>query len=215
MRFIRGRASTFQTRQKAFRLTRDIVRLLTCLHDTPARDVKINAATRSREPRRLHRGRFVHAQKFSGRGGTDVPRTAPLSPLTGRDTEVSLLTDRWEQAQEGAGQMVLIIGEAGLGKSRLVQTIREIAQAEAGHLAVIEWRCSERFQGTGLHPVIDHLQRLFAFAPEESPSARLDRLAQYLEDFGLGRPETVALFANLIFLPHDVRYPAAEPDARA
>ncbi len=147
-------------------------------------------------------------QGFAGLGDTDVPRAVPLSPLTGRDAEVSLLADRWEQAQEGMGQVVQIIGEAGLGKSRLVQTIREIAQAEAGQLAVIEWRCAERFQSTGLSPVVDHLQRLFAFTPEETPSARLDRLALYLEEFGLGRPETVALFANLIFLPHDARYPA-------
>ncbi len=48
------------------------------------------------------------------------------TPLTGRDTELSLLKDRWEQAQEGMGQVVLVIGEAGLGKSRLVQTLAQI-----------------------------------------------------------------------------------------
>jgi hypothetical protein len=55
-----------------------------------------------------------------------------LTPLTGRDTELSLLKDRWEQAQEGMGQVVLIVGEPGLGKSRLVQTIMQLVQDEAG-----------------------------------------------------------------------------------
>ena len=50
------------------------------------------------------------------------------TPLTGRDTELSLLKDRWEQAQEGMGQVVLLIGEAGLGKSRLVQTLVQSVQ---------------------------------------------------------------------------------------
>lgn len=131
---------------------------------------------------------------------------APPAPLTGRNTEVSLLTDRWEQAHEGMGQVMLVIGEAGLGKSRLVQTVRDVARANAETPAmIIEWRCSERSQGTELYPVIDHLQRHFAFAPEESPSARLDRLAQYLEEFGMGRPETVGLFANLLFIPQEAR----------
>ena len=58
-----------------------------------------------------------------GRGESEVRVPLSLTPLTGRDTELSLLKDRWEQAQEGMGQVVLVIGEAGLGKSRLVQTL--------------------------------------------------------------------------------------------
>lgn|GEM_PF-4401803 len=139
------------------------------------------------------------------------PPATGLSPLTGRDTEVSLLRDRWEQAQEGMGQVVLIVGEAGLGKSRLVQTIKQIV-AEEGEgtesgSQVIEWRCADRFQGSGLFPMTDHLQRLFDFGPEEKSTARFDRLAQYLDDCGLGQAEIVALFAKLLFLPSDGRYP--------
>src|SRR5262249_42082131 len=57
-----------------------------------------------------------------------------LTPLTGRDLELSLLKDRWEQAEQGAGQVMLLIGEAGLGKSRLVDSIKEhvLAQAKGG-----------------------------------------------------------------------------------
>src|ERR1700685_3104077 len=105
-------------------------------------------------------------------GGLQAPSLA-LSPLTGRDTEFSLLTDRWEQAQEGMGQVVLVVGQPGLGKSRLVQTLtqRVQAQASAGSSAaagesvgtsadqdslVIEWRCSQHFQNSELHPVSDY-----------------------------------------------------------
>ena len=85
------------------------------------------------------------------RGRVDV---AELTPLTGRDHEISLLIDRWEKAQEGMGQVVLIVGEPGLGKSRLVHTLKEHV---LGHMVegevdspVIEWRCSPHYQNTGV-----------------------------------------------------------------
>src|SRR3984957_18849176 len=84
------------------------------------------------------------------------------TPLTGRDTEFSLLKDRWELAQEGMGQVVLVVGQPGLAKSRLVQTLTERVQADPSEEAVaageelagryvdqpssvIEWRCSQHF----------------------------------------------------------------------
>jgi predicted ATPase len=154
--------------------------------------------------------------EFKVRSMFDASERVPLTPLTGRATEVGLLADRWEQAQEGMGQVVLIVGEPGLGKSRLVQTIKELVLGEAGGDSsnspmgspIIEWRCSQRFQNTGLHPVGNYLQQFLDFGVEESPTARFDRLAHYLEGYDLGRPETVALFAKLLFLPLDERYPA-------
>jgi predicted ATPase len=118
-----------------------------------------------------------------------------LTPLTGRDTEVGLLSDRWEQAQEGMGQVVLIVGEAGLGKSRLVHTLKQLVLAEkkndssnpAAVAPVIEWRCSPRHQNTELHPAAEYLARLLDFEHEESTGARFDRLARHLEDCGLDR----------------------------
>ncbi|HET6407350.1 MAG TPA: AAA family ATPase, partial [Chthoniobacteraceae bacterium] len=141
---------------------------------------------------------------------------ATLTPLTGRDTEVSLLADRWEQAHDGMGQVVLIVGEAGLGKSRLVHTAKQLVLAESdtesGEAAkpglVIEWRCSQRSQNTELHPAAEHLARLLSFDREESTAARFDRLARHLEDRGLDNPQIVALFAKLLFLPPDQRFPA-------
>ncbi|MEA3208041.1 MAG: hypothetical protein QOE70_1098 [Chthoniobacter sp.] len=139
-----------------------------------------------------------------------------LTPLTGRDTEVSLLKDRWEQAQEGMGQVVLLVGEPGLGKSRLVHTIKEfVLEQVSGEVSaastgsIVEWRCVQRFQNTGLFPISDHLGRCIGLGSDESTTARFDRLALHLDDHGLGRQDVVAHFAKLLFLPPDERYPAA------
>ena len=160
-----------------------------------------------------------------GRGESEPPAPSALTPLTGRDTEFSLLKDRWEQAQEGMGQVVLVIGEPGLGKSRLVQTLAQRVQTQASDASlgvdgesanasveqdspIIEWRCSQHFQNSELRPVSDYLERSLG-TRDPSPTARFDRLAQHLSDYDLGRPEFVALFAKLLFLPPDERYPAA------
>ncbi|OAI43242.1 hypothetical protein AYO41_02420 [Verrucomicrobia bacterium SCGC AG-212-E04] len=130
---------------------------------------------------------------------------------------MSLLKDRWEQAQEGMGQIVMIVADPGLGKSRLVQTIKQHVSVTSGSspgesrrdAAIIEWRCAPSFQDTGLHPIAEYFKRLLDLAPELSPADQFDRLAQHLDDHGLGKPEVVALFANLLFLPEDERFPAA------
>ena len=142
----------------------------------------------------------------------------------GRDTELGLLGDRWEQAQEGMGQVVLVIGEAGLGKSRLVQTLAQRVQAQAGEASaeeesasaaggrdcsVIEWRCSEHFQNSALRPVSDYLERVLDTGRDESPTISFDRLARHLGHYNLDRPELVAIFAKLLFLPLDERYSGA------
>jgi predicted ATPase/energy-coupling factor transporter ATP-binding protein EcfA2 len=148
--------------------------------------------------------------------GFDTPAAVVLSPLIGRDAELRLLEDRWEQVLEGPGQTVLIFGEAGLGKSRLVQTIARIIQESGGAASageprplVIEWRCAEHFQNSELYPVSNFMNRLLGFGADESPSVRFERLARYLEDYGLDSPESVGLFAKLLFLPADDRYSAA------
>jgi serine/threonine protein kinase/predicted ATPase len=147
------------------------------------------------------------------KAGTSIEATerAALSPLTGRDNELSLLKDRWEQAQEGMGQVVLLIGEPGLGKSRLVYTLKEhvLGQMVEGEVdaPVIEWRCSPHYQNTGLYPAIDFYERALGFGREEPPQARFDRLLRRLESSHLARPETVPLWAALLSLPTPDRFP--------
>ncbi|HSZ55137.1 MAG TPA: SpoIIE family protein phosphatase [Tepidisphaeraceae bacterium] len=149
------------------------------------------------------------ATDVEARQPIDPMATARLAPLTGRDTEVSLLKDRWEQATEGMGQVVLLIGEAGLGKSRLVSIIKELVEGEADEPAqdspIIEWRCSRRFQNTSLYPACDFFDRLLDFGRDQAPGVRFDRLARHLEAYDLARPESVALFASLLLLSPDDR----------
>jgi predicted ATPase len=115
----------------------------------------------------------------------ETPPPFALTPLTGRDTEFSLLKDRWEQAQEGMGQVLLVVGQPGLGKSRLVQTLTQRVQAQASDASltaagesasasfeqdspVIEWRCSQHFQNSELHPVSDYLERFLGVGHDSS-----------------------------------------------
>jgi class 3 adenylate cyclase/tetratricopeptide (TPR) repeat protein len=144
---------------------------------------------------------------------------AELTPLTGRDHEVSLLQDRWELAQEGQSQVVLLVGEAGLGKSRLVHTLKEHVLGQKVELEVaspvIEWRCSPQYQDTGLHPAIEFYERVLNFRPEEPPQQRFERLLSRVQKYGLDRPEAVALWAALLSLPTPDRFPPlALPPAR-
>src|SRR6202011_1909105 len=145
------------------------------------------------------------------RSAIEAVGPAGLTPLTGRDHEVSLLKERWEQAQEGMGQVVLLIGEPGLGKSRLVHTLKEhvLGQMVEGEVdaPVIEWRCSPHYQNTGLHPAIDFYERALGFRPEEPPQDRFDRLLRRVAQYGLARPEVVPLWASLLSLPTPERFP--------
>ena len=86
----------------------------------------------------------------------DAAAATGLTPLVGRDSEVALLRERWTQSQDGAGQVVLLRGEAGIGKSRLVEVLRERVR-RAGATRIV-FRCSLYHQHSTLSPVIDHLQ---------------------------------------------------------
>jgi serine/threonine protein kinase/predicted ATPase len=145
-----------------------------------------------------------------------------ISPLTGRDHEISLLKDRWEQAQEGMGQVVLLVGEPGLGKSLLVDTLKQHIQAEAGEAPsdspvddppvqdspIIEWRCASQFQNTGLYPARDYFAHRLGSRADEAPAVRFNRLVQDLDEYGLAQPDVVPLFASLLSLPLDERFSA-------
>jgi serine/threonine protein kinase/predicted ATPase len=148
-----------------------------------------------------------------------------LTPLTGRDQEMSLLKDRWEQAQEGMGQVVLLIGEAGLGKSRLVHAMKqhvrgnvEEARTAAFRMPtpangvhdppIVEWYCSPHFRNTGLYPASHFFERFLDFRRDKTPAERFDRLVQHLKKYDLASPEVVPLFASLLSLPPDARYPS-------
>jgi serine/threonine protein kinase/predicted ATPase len=139
----------------------------------------------------------------------DISSAGELTPLVGRDREVGLLQDRWEQAVEGMGQVVLVIGEPGLGKSRLIHVIKQhVGKDAAGPVApVVEWRCSPYFQNSGLFPIVDFFQRQLGLRSGDAAEKNLKKLAAYLEQFGLSDNEHGALFAALLSIPSDGRYP--------
>jgi TOMM system kinase/cyclase fusion protein len=137
---------------------------------------------------------------------------AELTPLIGRDREVGLLEDRWEEAEEGAGQVVLLVGEAGLGKSRLIHAIREhVAENFDSPDAIIEWRCSTYHTASGLHPATEYYQRALGIERDDDAAEKLDKLVQHVESCQLGDTNAaVALFASLLSIPLGDRFPALE-----
>jgi predicted ATPase len=122
-----------------------------------------------------------------------------LIPLVGREEELSVLQRRWTQAKEGSGQVVLLSGEAGIGKSRLVQTLKEQVLAEGA--TRIEFRCSPYHQNSAFYPIIDHLQRFLQFAPHDTPPAKLAKLQQTLAFYRFPQADTLPLLATLLSLP--------------
>ena len=124
-----------------------------------------------------------------------------LTPLVGREQEVGLLRERWEQVKDGMGQVVLLSGEAGIGKSRLVQVLTEQVATEP-QAWLTPCQCSPYYQNTALYPLIDLLERLvLQFNREETPQQKLSKLEGFLVQYGLPLAEAVPLFAALLSLP--------------
>jgi TOMM system kinase/cyclase fusion protein len=145
-------------------------------------------------------------QDSGARGRLDVAVTRGLTPLVGRESEVALLLERWEHAKVGQGQVVLLTGDAGLGKSRLVQTLKDHVANEP-HL---RWECrsAEYAQNTVLFPLVDLFQRLLRFEASEPPDAKVDKLEHALSQYRLPIEASVPLLAPLLSLTlPEHRYP--------
>ena len=128
------------------------------------------------------------------------------TPLVGREQESGLLRERWAQVKEGVGQVVLLSGEAGIGKSRLVQVLQEQVAAEP-QAWLTPCQCSPYYQHTALYPMIDLLERVaLRFAREESPQQKLSKLEGFLVQHGLPLAEAVPLLAALLSLPLPADY---------
>jgi class 3 adenylate cyclase/predicted ATPase len=130
------------------------------------------------------------------------------TPLVGREQEVGLLVERWAQVKEGVGQVVLLSGEAGIGKSRLVQMLKTHVATEP-QVWLMPCQCSPYYQNTGLYPLIDLLERIaLRFDHEETPQQKLCKLEGFLVQYGLPLAEAVPLFAALLSLPLSADYEA-------
>jgi class 3 adenylate cyclase/predicted ATPase len=130
-----------------------------------------------------------------------------LLPLIGRDEEMELLLRRWERARTSEGQVVLLSGEAGIGKSRLTIALVERLAREP-HIR-LRFFCSPQHTDSTLYPVIGEMWRAGGFAHDDSPQAKLDKLDALLAQSATP-PEDAALFAEMLSLPNDGRYPPVE-----
>ena len=136
----------------------------------------------------------------------EVAAARGLTPLVGREPEVALLLERWTRVKAGMGQVVVLEGEAGIGKSRLVQVLKD----HVAHEPYVCWECrsAEYTQHTALFPLVELLQRLWQFDAHEVPHAPLAQLEHALRQYRLPLEESVPLFAVLLSLPLPAnRYP--------
>ncbi|TMG85651.1 MAG: adenylate cyclase, partial [Betaproteobacteria bacterium] len=132
-------------------------------------------------------------------------QSAGPSPLIGRVEEMGLLRDHWNRTRQGAGGAVLLQGEAGMGKSRIVDALSRDIEDEP-HFRVL-CQCSPYHMNSSLYPVIRHFERAAGFAPADSASCKLQKLEALLAAGGAKAAATTSLMADLLSIPTDGRYP--------
>lgn len=149
----------------------------------------------------------VIGSRESDHNDHDVIRGGGFDTLEGRDEEIGLLRRRWEQSKAGLGQVVLLSGEAGVGKSSLVEGLRgHVRQEGLTHLAI---RCSPYHTNSAFYPIIEHIQRVLDWQPDDDVDTRLSKLEQTLKRTSRGPQEAVPLLAGLLSFPlPKARYPA-------
>jgi class 3 adenylate cyclase len=178
--------------------TRRLLGNLFELRDLGARDLKGIAA-----PARAWAA--LRASSVASR--FDALHTTDLTALVGREEESELLLRRWSRAKGGEGQVVLLSGESGIGKSRLTAALLERLAAEP-HSRLRHF-CSPQHTDSAFHPIIGQLERAAGLTYDDKPQAKLDKLDAVLAQTSTS-PEDAALFAEMLSLPNDGRYPALE-----
>lgn len=139
--------------------------------------------------------RILAAKSLTSR--FDAAHTETLTPLVGRSTELSMLLDRWRKSKEGDGQVILLSGLPGVGKSRLIHELKAQIQGEPHFL--LNHQCSPYHSQSAFFPVIEQIERAARIVPRAADAEKLERLQSYLPS--TGSPDTVALIANLLSVP--------------
>jgi class 3 adenylate cyclase len=137
----------------------------------------------------------------------DALHPTGLTALVGREEESELLLRRWSRAKTGEGQVALLSGEAGIGKSRLTAALLERLASEP-HMR-LRYFCSAQRADSAFHPIIGQMERAAGLAYDDKSQAKLDKLDALLAQTSTS-PEDAALFAEMLSLPNDGRYPALE-----
>ncbi|MDX1385443.1 MAG: AAA family ATPase, partial [Thermoanaerobaculia bacterium] len=159
--------------------------------------------------------RAYRAVQASGvRSRLDLAGAYGLTPLVGRQEELDLLLEYWRHAREREGQVMLLSGDAGVGKSRLVQTFRDRLSEDAH--SWLECRCSPLYSQSAFSPVVDLIQQGLLISRGDSPETKLAKLETGLENAGFDLAEAVPLFADLLSVPIGEGYQplALSPEAR-
>ena len=147
---------------------------------------------------RVERALVTESRFDAHRGGSD------LTPLVGREEELDLLLRRWSQARDGEGQVVLLSGEPGIGKSRILSALRE--RLEAQGVQALRFQCSPYYVNSALWPVIDNFERTLKFIRDESVDSKLDKLEALIVTH-YGRPLTdVRFVASILSISSEARY---------
>jgi class 3 adenylate cyclase/predicted ATPase len=168
------------------------------LEDLGARDIKGIAGT-------VRAWAALRASSVESR--FDALHTTSLTALVGRDEEVELLLRRWSSAKKGQGHVVLLSGEAGIGKSRLTAALLERLAADP-HTR-LRYFCSPQRADSALHPIIGQMERAAGLAYDDEPQAKLDKLDAVLAQTST-TPQDAALFAEMLSLANDGRYPTLD-----
>src|SRR5271163_4739111 len=138
----------------------------------------------------------------------EAARSAGTTPFVGREHEVALLTDRWRDAVKGEGQVTLLSGEAGVGKSRIVAVLREQIGDEP--YVTLRYQCSPHHANDAFYPIASQIWHAAGFARVESAAVRLGKLEAMIGRSALDAREVAPLLASLLSVPDEGRYPHVE-----
>jgi class 3 adenylate cyclase len=139
----------------------------------------------------------------------DAFHAGSLAELVGREEEIELILRRWLKAKSGGGQVVLLSGEPGIGKSRLTAALME-RLANEPHTR-LRYFCSPQHTDSALYPIISQMERAAGLAHDDNTEAKLDKLDALLAK-SLTPPQDAALLADMLSLPNGGRYPTLELD---
>ena len=178
--------------------TRKLLGNLFELEDLGAKDLKGIAG-----PARA----WVALRTRSVEGRFEALHGSGLTDLVGREEQIELLARRWTRAKSSEGQVVLLSGEPGIGKSRLTAAL--LGRLASEPHARLRYFCSPRHTDSALYPIISQMARAAGYAHDDTPQAKLDKLDAVLEQSFMPRLDA-ALFAEMLSLPNDGRYSKLE-----
>jgi predicted ATPase len=139
-------------------------------------------------------------------GRFEAVRSGRLTGFVGREHELGLLIDRWHLAQDGEGQVVLLSGEPGIGKSRILSELR--GRLEAQHATSLRLHCSPYYANSAFYPIIDNFERAVRFARDDTAEQKLDKLEALIVSQYERPREDIRFIAAMLSIPCEERYGA-------